>query len=595
MHDVAEFLRGHHPFDALPAEEVERIAATVEIEFFPARTEVFSRAAGPAGHAWVVRRGSIELLGEERVLDRLGAGELFGHASMLSGMPTGLSARAHEDTLCYRLPADVARAALEQARAPATGAHPSGDQPVGALVGGPPVICAPEVTIREAARRMTAAAASAVVVPGPGGELGILTDRDLRTQVVGGEIPIDAPIAAAMSPRAHTIGAERLGSEAVVEMLDRGVRHLPVVSERGEVLGVVEDLDLLALDARTPFRLRRRIEDARDDADVRAAAGDLAPTVIALHDARMASAQIAAVISVVVEALTRRLLDLAVAAAGAPPAPLTWLALGSHARREAVPGSDVDSAILWLGDDEDPAARAYARDLGARVMAGLGACGLTGDDHGVVASRPLFARSLDAWRAAIRDWIADPGQEKALVLTSMLSDGRAIWGDPRGAALHDAFAGVADQRRLLRFEARFALTHRPPTGFLRDIVVEHSGEHAGTFDIKHGGLLPIVGLARYAGMAAGRPRGSTAERLRAAADAGTLERDDARMLEEAYDLVLGLRLAHQVEQLRRGLAPDDFVDPATLNPLVRRYLREAFRAVARLQRAIATELDTHAR
>ena len=41
------------------------------------------------------------------MLDLLGPGELFGHASMLSGLPTGFEARAAEDTLCCRIPADV--------------------------------------------------------------------------------------------------------------------------------------------------------------------------------------------------------------------------------------------------------------------------------------------------------------------------------------------------------------------------------------------------------------------------------------------------------------------------------------------------------
>jgi hypothetical protein len=39
-------------------------------------------------------------------------------------------------------------------------------------------------------------------------------------------------------------------------------------------------------------------------------------------------------------------------------------------------------------------------------------------------------------------------------------------------------------------------------------------------------------------------------------------------------------LAHQVDQLRAGIAPDDHVDPETLSPLMRAQLKEAFRAVA---------------
>ena len=112
-----------------------------------------------------------------------------------------------------------------------------------------------------------------------------------------------------------------------------------------------------------------------------------------------------------------------------------------------------------------------------------------------------------------------------------------------------------DARRhpaLLRQLARFSLSFRPPTGFLRGLVVEHSGEHRGQLDLKHGGLVPIVDLARWAGMAAGVTSASTPERLRAAAAAGTLSAADAATLADAFELVMGLRLEHQVEQIEAG-------------------------------------------
>jgi CBS domain-containing protein len=45
-----------------------------------------------------------------------------------------------------------------------------------------------------------------------------------------------------------------------------------------------------------------------------------------------------------------------------------------------------------------------------------------------------------------------------------------------------------------------------------------------------------------------------------------------------------------VRQLERGHEPDNRIDPKTLDRLTRRYLREAFRAVASVQRALSTEL-----
>ena len=77
---------------------------------------------------------------------------------------------------------------------------------------------------------------------------------------------------------------------------------------------------------------------------------------------------------------------------------------------------------------------------------------------------------------------------------------------------------------------RLALAHRPPTGFVRDFVVEADGEHAGRLDIKQGGMLPIADLARYVALAAGVSQATTATRLEAAVAEGTVDADDAGSL-----------------------------------------------------------------
>ena len=107
MEDIAGFLASRPPFDGVGAEELARVAAVTEIEAFPRGTAIFSEGTGPVEYLRVVRAGSVEVLHEGNVLDLLGPGELFGHASMLSGLPTGFEARAAEDTRCYRIPADV--------------------------------------------------------------------------------------------------------------------------------------------------------------------------------------------------------------------------------------------------------------------------------------------------------------------------------------------------------------------------------------------------------------------------------------------------------------------------------------------------------
>ena len=460
-------------------------------------------------------------------------------------------------------------------------------RPVADLMRAPLVLCSPDTTIREAARRMADERATSVVVDLGDDGLGIMTDRDLRSRVIAAGVDSGAPVSTVMSAPAYTVAADRRGSEVLLDMLERGIRHFPVLSPTGRVIGVVEDSDLVAVATRSSFHLRAAIARAGTVDEVAAAAAGLRPAIVALHDARVAASDVSAIQSVVADAVVRRLLELTVTE---PPVPFAWIALGSIARREAMPSSDIDSALVWYTDDDDPELQPELMGIAARVMDGLVASGFPADPKGAVASKPLFARSHVAWRAAVASWLENPTQEKALILVSLVVDGRPVWGIRTGPPVPDAFKDARRRPELLRLLLSFALAHRPPTGFLRGLVVEDSGEHRGRLDLKRGGIIPIADLARWAGLAAGVTHASTPARLRAAAEAGTLPADDARLLEEAHELIVGLRLHHQVEQLRAGAEPDDFLDPAELSPLTRSSLKEAFRAVAGVQRRISADL-----
>jgi CBS domain-containing protein len=616
--EIARFLRAHPPFDALDARAAARIAAAVELESFPAGATIFAQGAAPVAHLRVVRSGAVEIVAGGRVLDLLTEGELFGHASMLAELPPGFEARAAADdgATCYRIGIALARELLGApeglryvARSlgqPPTDLHvlarePSrnaADDPVGGLVRAPPVTCAPDATIRQAAARMSDEAANAVVVDLGDRGWGIVTDRDLRLRVVAAGLSSDAPVSAAMSAPAYTCGADRPAGEVLLEMLDRGLRHCPVLRADGRLLGVVEDMDLVAVRTRSSFYLRQRITAARSTAELAAVAGELRPMVMALHDAHVAAANVMAVYAVCVDALTRQLLALAGdRRLDGPDVAFAWLALGSQARREALPSSDVDSAVVWFGGDDrsEAAVRDALLGLAGDVVAGLRACGLRTDDHGVSAAAPAFVRSADAWRRAVAEWIADPTQEHALLLSSVVLESRPISGDDAGTSVTDAFRDAAEHPELLRMLARLAVANRPPTGFLRGLVVEHSGAHRGRLDLKRGGILPIAGLARWAALAAGVTSASTSERLRAAAAAGTLSAADAHTLQDAFAMLNDLRLTHQVQQVRAGSEPDDHLAPGELSALMRIQLREAFRAVTAVQRRVIGELDVAGR
>jgi CBS domain-containing protein len=350
-------------------------------------------------------------------------------------------------------------------------------------------------------------------------------------------------------------------------------------------------VDLMANEHRAPFRLRASIAASADAPAVTRAAGELPDTVIALYDAGLSTAGISRTIASIHDAVTRRLIDLAHQELGAPPVPYTWLATGSFGRFEPFPSSDVDCAIAWDGPDDDPELRRAMTTIAERVLEDLDACGFKPDDKGAVASNPLFARSIEEWERAARAWVQDPDKDRGLMLLSVVVESDPVWGATSVAnRLASAFARTPDRGRMLHRLAGAALQERPPTGFLRNFVLHSSGERKGMLDIKRRGLLPVEALARWNGLVARVSAASTRARIQASLEAGTVSPDDTAILRDAFELFSALRMEHQVEQLRAGEQPDDLIDPKNLAPLTRPSLKEAFRAVARVQRGIALEL-----
>jgi CBS domain-containing protein len=608
---LADYIQGHSPFDTLDETELARVAAAAESEYHPAGGAILKSAEATAESAYLVRSGSVELLVNGRVMDLLGEGEMFGFASLLDEEPTGFVARAAEDAIVLRFPAEAIRPVLERPAAARflAGALTRGvqllarddDLPfpvglggrrVGDLVRATPLVCDPETPVQQAAQRMVDAGVTCLVVD-IGDHFGIVTDRDMRTQVVAAGAAPGTPVSAVMTAPAWTVSADRTATEALLDMLDHGVRHMPVLGADRRLLGVIDDVDLMASERRAPFHLRALIANSKDEDEVARAAAELPGTVIALHDAGVPAAAISRTISSIHDTITRHLIELAHEELGPPTAPYTWLAIGSFGRREPFPSSDVDCALAW----EDVGAEAAPpTDVAGRVLSGLAACGFSLDRQGAVASSPLFARSTAGWEEAARSWVADPDENRGLMLLSVVVESDPVWGTAAiSERLRRAFLGSADRAAFLRRLAAAALAERPPTGFLRDFVLHSSGERRGVLDIKRGGLLPIVALARWSGLAAGVTAASTTARIRASAEAGTLPTDDAAVLRDAFELCSAVRMEHQVGRLRAGEPPDDLIAPRHLAPLTRTALKEAFRAVARVQRGIAAQHGFSAR
>jgi CBS domain-containing protein len=608
--DVATFLARYPPFDALDEDRLARVVGAVEIEHFSPGTVILQQAGAPATHLYVVRKGAVDIVDEGRIIDQVGEGEVFGMWSLLGHVAPTATVRASEDTLCYLVREDVASGVLESAagvafvatsvrrRIARYEAHlkaevdPARYRPVGGLVRRPPVTCAPETPVTEAAELMARERVSCLLVPRPDGTAGILTDRDLRTRVVAERRGGDTPVAEVMTQHAETISSDAMAGEVLLRMLERGFHHFPVTGRDGQVLGVVTDTDLMGIGRDTPFALKSQIERSTDRDAVAAALRQLPGVVGALVDSSADPVDVGHVVGFSIDAATRRLLELGVDELGETSASWTWLALGSAARQEQSLRTDQDHAIAFVGE---AAVAPYLGKLAEIVTAGLEAGGIARCKADVMATNAALRLPLDAWVQRLHAWMkldSPKGSEQLSIVFDYRQVAGTLAAEP---ALDEALRSATQRPLFLRHLARRALDERPPIGFVRDLVVEPKGEHAGTVDVKHGGITLISNLARAYAIGAGVTDKRTLARLRGAHEAGAMDAETREGLEEAFRFLWEVRLRHHVEQLRNGIAPDDFVDPHELGSVARQGLKEAFRIVARSQKTLALEAGVQAR
>jgi CBS domain-containing protein len=105
----------------------------------------------------------------------------------------------------------------------------------------------PQASVWDAACAMTRANCGSILVMEPPDRLlGIVTERDLMTRVLARALePKQTTLAQVMTAHPQCVPPETRVSDAVVIMLERGFRHLPIVGADRKILGVFSIRDAL--------------------------------------------------------------------------------------------------------------------------------------------------------------------------------------------------------------------------------------------------------------------------------------------------------------------------------------------------------------
>ena len=85
----------------------------------------------------------------------------------------------------------------------------------------------------------------AIVCAHDGSVVGIFTERDLLTKVIGQEIDLNTPVRNLMSPIVATLTPQATIGDAVAIMNDKGYRNVPLV-KNGKLVGSISVFDIIS-------------------------------------------------------------------------------------------------------------------------------------------------------------------------------------------------------------------------------------------------------------------------------------------------------------------------------------------------------------
>ncbi|HWR75768.1 MAG TPA: DUF294 nucleotidyltransferase-like domain-containing protein [Thiobacillus sp.] len=608
-------LRQQAPFSAMAEDDLLWLVQHLSVAYFARDAVLLEPADTPPDALFIIKQGTVAgATAEGHTVLQLATGEMFPLGALLAGRGAANRYVAATDSFCYLLDAadfhallakstefndfctrriasllEDSQRAVQSEYALALDDESRFARPLASLIRCAPLSVLPDTPLASALAAMEAARVGSVVVTDAAGQaLGILTLKDVLARVTLAGVPLATPIAAVMTPDPATLSADAPAADALVLMARQGIHHIPLV-RAGRLVGVVSEKDIFALRRLSVEGITSAIARSEDPGPLPALAHDIGDLVHSLLAQGMDAENLTAIISSLNDRLTERIITLECEADDALVGlRWCWLALGSEGRMEQTLATDQDNALIFAAADDSQRDALLAFAL--RVNHQLDACGFPLCKGGIMASNPRWCLSADGWQQQFTQWI-DHGTPEALLNASIFFDFRPLTGDAALALDLRAWLNRAAQKnpRFLHQMAGNALRNRPPLGVVRDFVLSEDTAHPHTLDLKLNGATPFVDAARIFALAAGSPQTNTAKRLRAAAHALHIPDTELADWNRAFHFLQLLRLRHQHGQQRAGSAPDNHLDPDTLNPLDRRILKEALRQARKVQARLAMD------
>ncbi|MFO8033500.1 MAG: DUF294 nucleotidyltransferase-like domain-containing protein [Desulfohalobiaceae bacterium] len=620
-----DFLQSIEPFSFLPETRLEEVANHLSPSHYHPKMTLFVQDTTIVTHVILVHQGRLEYVlsqqGKKVDSHILEEKSIYGALSLLFNNSLSIgTVRTLEDVVLLHIPKEVflelcskqedfaAYFANQFSRKVMQGPYLEYlsrkskstqdtsspfflNKPVGSILSSNFSTCQPETSIKEAAGKITAADHDAVLVLDSRSQaLGIVTDHDLRNQVIIQGVSRHAAVREIMSSPLITISDQTLVYEAVLSMMQNRIKQLAVENEAG-ICGLLSEQEIFLAQGLSPIFIMHQIKTSQDVQQLKSIHAKKPYLIKSLIDSGAKAEHLTGLITSMSDAILQRLVEFALQEQGPAPVQFAFIILGSEGRKEQTLKTDQDNAIVFadVPREDLEKVQSYFLRLGEKVCAWLDQVGFAYCENEIMAQNPTWCQPLSQWQEYFRSWI-HKAEGQDLLQACIFFDFRLGYGRQElVSALKDyLFRTLEDWAAFFRHMAKNALYFELPLDFFGSFILQSNEQKEKGLDMKAPMRL-VVDFARIYALQLQTPQTNTQERLTQIHNANILKKGEYEELHYAYSFLMHLRLTHQAKMvIDQDRAATNLLPLEDLTQIERRALKEAFKRIKTAQDRLRT-------
>ena len=416
---------------------------------------------------------------------------------------------------------------------------------------------------------------STIIVKKSDGGYGIITDSLLKVKVLLKGRDLTIPVRDIAIFPLLTIQKDDYLFEALTILIKRNIKRIGVTNNNGEMIGILEQIDILSHFANHTYVIESKIKNANKVEDLKIASNEFLNIIKSLQAKGVKIYHISNLIGQLNTKVYQKLYSLVLPEELQKNACL--IVMGSEGRNEQIIKTDQDNALVIKNGIDVEQYRPYMQQLTNHLVdLGYPPC-----EGNIMVSNPYWCKTADEYKTDITKWINSPDMKSYLDLAIFI-DAFAVAGDKELLInlKEYLYNKIQSKDIFMAYFAKSTLAFDTPTTFSSFMAKDD------LINIKKAAIFPIVQGIRSLALKEKIKETTTIKRIKILEARNILEKTKAAELIEAFEIASTLRLKNQLDCIQEGVALTNEINTNDLGKIERDLLKESFKIVVEFKKFI---------